>query len=1371
VWLSELQVERYLMNVAKIAAFGLLMSFCASVYALIPVPLANINASIAGSEPGLNPGAMIEFNGHLYFSAPTPDLGTELFRVPVNGMGAELVKDIAPGSLHSHPQQFVVAGNTLFFFASNGYAMYLWTTDGTAAGTRRVKRVTVDQTTVPVAMGNAIYFAGYDANGEGTELWKSDGTSSGTTRWDIKPGSASSYPKDLTVSGNVLYFSANDGNQHLWKTDGTSLVNLTSGLNTGSVSPQDITAFGTSSAVFWGWTSTTTDVWITDGTTTTSLHSAPSLLSVLDLNATNGVIFFARYTEAYTATNKGLPRLYSSDGTPSGTVLRDINPGVPTDVSGNFVPAGSLMYFYATSTVSGQERWVIDTTTFASTQLELTPGSAGTAASFSVGNGAGQLFFSLDDGTGKGTEPWISDGTLAGTKRVKDVVVGSGDGLDRIFPVVMQNNGFLFLSQNELWRTDGSDPGTQQLTFGINYGSAGSDPGNMVTSGGAGFFCATDAIHGRELWRTDGTESGTYRIHDLRVGGGSGCTGNWIVAAGGYLYFYGTDGSNTGLWKSDGVSAAPVFIKALSVMKQVVAIGNNIYFRGDDGSGAGEELWYSDGSMAQLLKDIYPGPISSGIWNLTALNSQLVFTANDNVHGIELWISDGTSAGTQLLANIAQDFVGSPPQSSSPGNLAVIGNRLYFSADNKTDGKEPWISDGTTAGTTIIDDIGAGTAGSNAYGFTGFGAYVYFSADDTVRGVELYRTTGAGASIIELVPGVDGSYPGGFTVAGNLLYFNAENSATGTELWKTDGTTVAMVKDILTGPDGSSPSELFPTGAGDSIYFTAYINNDQELWISDGSASGTRLLADLNPVERSYPGGFFSLGSQVVFRATTPDSGQELWTFGEADCGDAPDPLLSTLIVNAGACHKHEASNSLWLGGSRDADPDGQPSGLADGDDNDGTDDEDGVVLVGDFVIGQMAQVSVTLQEAGTLNAWVDWQANGNWSDSLDRAIYNLRLDAGTHQLSIAVPADSDIRAGNVNARFRVTSFGISSAEGIYIDGEVEDYQIPLIDYLDYGDAPAPYPTTSAANGAVHRLTNGVYLGASVDRDNDGQPSPNADGDDADGSDDEDGITFNNALMPGMNADIDAQVSVDGYLNAWIDFNRDGDWDDAGEMIINDEWVAAGSNTVSFSVPGAAANGFTYARFRFDSDGWLQPTGFAPDGEVEDYRVLVGSNQPLANAGVDHVLAAETEPVVLGAQPTATEGTPPYSYSWVITPGTAGVDYDLSSGTVANPVFTGYTENTYTATLTVTDSLSQTDQDNAVLTVVAFPDNRDILLPTLTGTHSYGACQQITADSVVIVDGADITLIAPVVILGPGFRVEANAQFRIITATPAECAP
>ncbi len=189
---------------------------------------------------------------------------------------------------------------------------------------------------------------------------------------------------------------------------------------------------------------------------------------------------------------------------------------------------------------------------------------------------------------------------------------------------------------------------------------------------------------------------------------------------------------------------------------------------------------------------------------------------------------------------------------------------------------------------------------------------------------------------------------------------------------------------------------------------------------------------------------------------------------------------------------------------------------------------------------------------------------------------------------------------------------------------------------LDFGDAPDSYGTTLAFDGARHVLSIGqtantplLKLGSTVDVELNGQPSTGADGDDLNllfggpvppAPDDEDGVTLPASVAAGETFTVSISVmedsaNVDGRLSAWIDWNRDGDFEDAGEQIAADVAVVNGGNSLIVTAPVDAVSGLTYARFRLSSDRGLSPTGEASDGEVEDYTITIRGQQPTASLG------------------------------------------------------------------------------------------------------------------------------------------------------------
>jgi len=185
----------------------------------------------------------------------------------------------------------------------------------------------------------------------------------------------------------------------------------------------------------------------------------------------------------------------------------------------------------------------------------------------------------------------------------------------------------------------------------------------------------------------------------------------------------------------------------------------------------------------------------------------------------------------------------------------------------------------------------------------------------------------------------------------------------------------------------------------------------------------------------------------------------------------------------------------------------------------------------------------------------------------------------------------------------------------------------------DYGDAPDPtYPSYLSHNGARHIYVPGYYLGSAVDGETNGQPNISATGDDFTSLNDDDGVMLTSPLVPGQAATVQVIASTNGYLNAWLDFNQNGSWADAGEQIFVNQSLSPGVNNLSFSVSGAAAAGANaYARFRFSSATGLYFTGEAPDGEVEDYQFAINAAADLAVS-----VSGAPNPVAVGSNLTYT---------------------------------------------------------------------------------------------------------------------------------------
>jgi outer membrane protein assembly factor BamB len=333
-------------------------------------------------------------------------------------------------------------------------------------------------------------------------------------------------------------------------------------------------------------------------------------------------------------------------------------------------------------------------------------------------------------------------------------------------------------------------------------------------------------------------------------------------------------------------------------------------------------------------------------------------------------------------------------------------------------------------------------------------------------------------------------------------------------------------------------------------------------------------------------------------------------TLCQDDWGDAPDPFYPTLFINDGARHGN-ANPGIFLGLLKDFEVDGQPNNLATGDDING-DDEDGVILTTPMVIGSTTNIIVVANTGGFfLNAWCDFNTNGYWGDSGEQIFTNVILVSGSNPLSFSVPYTAV--AGATFLRFRYSSIDSLSFTGYAIDGEVEDYMDTIYNPpdLDYGDAPDyNYQTYLASDGARHgNSPPGIFLGNLIDVDTDGQPDLYALGDDLANLDDEDGVKFLCSLVQGQPCSLSVTASAYGMLDAWVDFDGNGDWTGINEQIFVAQVLFPGPNILSFNVPIGTITGLTYARFRFSVNGGLNSFGPSSNGEVEDYEVLI--NVPL----------------------------------------------------------------------------------------------------------------------------------------------------------------
>ena len=257
------------------------------------------------------------------------------------------------------------------------------------------------------------------------------------------------------------------------------------------------------------------------------------------------------------------------------------------------------------------------------------------------------------------------------------------------------------------------------------------------------------------------------------------------------------------------------------------------------------ELWISDGTEAgtSRLADLYAGNTSSNPSELTRVGDSVYFVA-ENYTGKGLYRTDGTSSGTSLIRNFAGTF--------GPSQLTAAGDKLYFAANGDSSGTELWVSDGTFGGTERVSDINPGSGSSSPAALTAIGNTVYFAAyesqtsgsrpilwksDGTPQGTARVPMDASGTPIFLTTSSYRVLYD--LEAVGDTLYFTGVDLDAGQELWKTDGTLAGTgrVLDINAGYANSEPSNL--TALGNSVLFRANDGTGSAWWSSDGTSGGT----------------------------------------------------------------------------------------------------------------------------------------------------------------------------------------------------------------------------------------------------------------------------------------------------------------------------------------------------------------------------------------------------------------------------------------------------------------------------------------------------------------------------------------------------
>lgn len=568
---------------------------------------------------------------------------------------------------------------------------------------------------------------------------------------------------------------------------------------------------------------------------------------------------------------------------------------------GDLVAQGDRVIFSAVRddpVALGAELWRADITEFSLSSAllrDIRPGSAGSAIAGMVAvPQRGGVFFRANDGS-TGLEPWYSDGTTAGTRRLADIAPGSA-GSAPVEPLAFANGSVFFFADDlgnggnrDLWAVDGAGLVARKVANFDNGLARG-----LRALGGGMAFTASNGVDGREFWASGGLPQNTFQVTDLIPGSAglsyfaSAVSGNFYYLAGG-AQLYRTDataagtrqvGVNTGTGLITSVHGGlervlfPMFQAGLGDEPHLSAVAMPGQI--DLLSNIAEDVGHSQGRTFFAAR---PGVFE--------LDHGTVLFAFDDEEGLELRRLDGGGQASVLAPTQAGPASLLLESQLDDGRTVQRDGRLYFVDDQAS----VWASDGSAAGTRRLERFGDApfqAASVDCLLPRGNGDVLALIDPGGAGSIELWRIDGSGGPsqpllTADLLPANAslGDSAGGCPVEfGNLLLLRAYLPETGFELFRSNLSPghLVLVRDLAPGSASGFDNRIEPAVAGGKFYFGATgIGGGLAPWVSDGTAQGTVQLLDGVSPPGAQPHSFTAYGSDMLFVARDALARHHLW--------------------------------------------------------------------------------------------------------------------------------------------------------------------------------------------------------------------------------------------------------------------------------------------------------------------------------------------------------------------------------------------------------------------------------------------------------------------------------------------------------------